>query len=200
MTPEEFKNHLLNMQSEEIVEQFILTEDPGPHTSREALAALEARIRSSFDLMEDSKLSTIVVGSAKLGFAILDKPARDGQPYQPAYRAFRPGHSDIDVAVVSPVLYGKLWQDLALFGANQHSFPWRSDMAAYMLHGWIRPDKFPVAAPQKCIDWKELVNDISRSAHFRYKKLRCGIYHSKFFLKIYQQRGVMAAQRVERVA
>jgi len=199
MTPEEFRERLLGLPSDEFVEQFILTDEPGPYTTREALSALAAGIRARFDLAQALPLSTVVVGSAKLGFAILEKPARNGRPYQPAYRAYRPGVSDIDIAIVSPMLYGKLWQELARFGASQHHFPWRSDLSAYMLHGWIRPDKFPVGAPQRCTDWKELINDVSRSVHFRYKNLRCGIYHSTYFLKIYQQRGVLAAQQAERV-
>lgn len=200
MNPEEFRKHLRQLPSEEIVDQIILSDDPGPYTSREALAEFQARVRAKFGLTEDQLLSTVVVGSAKLGFAILEKPARNGQPYQPAYRAFRPGQSDIDVAVVSPILYGKIWHDLARFGANQHAFPWRSDLSAYMLHGWLRPDKFPSAAPQKCLDWKEVMNEASRSVHFRYRKLSCGIFHSRYFLKIYQQRGVIVAQHAERVA
>ncbi len=200
MTSDEFRQYLLHLSAAEIVDQFILSEDPGPHTSREALSNLEAQIRAKFGLLDEQKLSTIVVGSAKLGFSFLDKPARDGRSYKPAYRAYCPGESDIDIAVVSPHLFGRLWQDLALFGANQHAFPWHSDLASYMLHGWIRPDKFPPTAPKKCIDWKELINEVSRTAHFRYKKLRCGIFHSLYFLKIYQQRGVIAAQQAERVA
>jgi hypothetical protein len=188
------------MPPEEIVDQFILTNDPGPYATKEGLSALESRIRATFGLTDGEQLSTVVVGSAKLGFAMLEKHARNGKPYQPAYRSYRPGESDIDVAVVSPGLYGKIWHDLAQFGASQYSFPWRSDLSAYMLHGWIRPDKFPPAAPQKCIDWKELVYDVSRSEHFRYKKLRCGIFQSTFFLKTYQQRGVIAAQQAERAA
>ena len=198
MTPEEFRESLVSLPSDEIVDKFILTDDPGPYTSREALAELEAQIRAKFGLIDGQQLSIIVVGSAKLGFSIIDKPARDGRPYKPAYRDYRPGESDIDVAVVSPHLYGRLWHDIARFGANQHAFPWRSDLSAYMLHGWIRPDKFPSPAPRKCTDWKELIYDVSRSTHFRYKKLRCGIFHSRYFLKIYQQRGVTAAQQAER--
>lgn len=200
MTSDEFRKQLLSISADEIVERFIMTDDPGLYTSREALSHLEARIRATFSLSTENPLKTIVVGSAKLGFAILDKPARNGNPYKPAYRSFCPGKSDIDVAVVSPMLYGRIWADLARYGANQHYFPWSSSLSAYMLHGWIRPDKFPEAGPQRCTDWKELFYEVSRSSYFRYKKLRCGIYHSMHFLKIYQQRGVIAAQQAERVA
>lgn len=200
MNPDEFRQLLREKSAGDIVDACLVTDDPGPFTTKAALAHLEASARIAFGLTDDQPLSAIVVGSAKLGFAYLDKPARDGAGYKPAYRSYQPGSSDIDVAVVSPALYGKIWHDLAMFGANQHAFPWRGDLSAYMLHGWIRPDKFPAAAPQRCNDWKNLVNDVARNDHFRYKKLRCAIYHSKFFLRIYQQRGVIAAQQAERVA
>lgn len=199
MTPDEFREQLRKSPPENIVEQIILTDEPGPYTSHEALAELRMKIRAKFDLKEDQPLSTVVVGSAKLGFAILDKPGREGRPYKPAYRAYQPGQSDIDVAVISPPLYGKIWQALALYGTNQHIFPWRTDLSPYMLHGWIRPDKFPSSGPQRCTDWKDLICEVSRSPHFRYKKLRCGIFHSRYFLSIYQQRGVIAAKTAESV-
>jgi len=200
MTPEDFRKLLREKDADEIVDACLVTDDPGPYTTKEALAHLEQQARIAFELKDDQALSAIVVGSAKLGFAFLDKHARNGEGYKPAYREYRPGSSDIDVAVVSPVLFGKIWQDLARFGASQHLFPWRTDLAPYMLHGWIRPDKFPAAAPQRCNDWKDVINAVARSDHFKYKKLRCAIYHSKYFLKIYQQRGVIAAQQAERVA
>ena len=197
MTPEEFRELLLQQSPEDIVDQYILTEDPGPHISRAALDKLQIRIREVFAVPPEHSISMQVVGSAKLGFAILDKPARLGRPYKPAYRAFDPGASDIDVAVVSPVVYMKLWHDLAKSGASAAHFPWRGELSAYMLHGWLRPDKFPTGGPPRCSDWRDLVNHIQRTEDFRYKKLRCGIFHSRYYLKIYQQRGVQAAQRAE---
>jgi len=200
MTPEDFKRLLITMTAEEIVDAYLVNDDPGPNVDWEALRFLEEQARVVFGLPTEQQLATFVVGSAKLGFAFLDKPPRNGIGYKPAYRRYEPGESDIDIAVVSPVLYGRIWQDLARYGANQQRFPWRTkDLADYMLHGWIRPDKFPVAAPQRCNDWKAVVNTVGGSKHFRYKRLRCGIYHSRYFLKIYQQRGVLAAQQSERV-
>ncbi len=200
MNADEFRKLLLDKQCDEIVDNFILTDDPGPYTTRQALTEIEDRSKAVFGLTGEQSVKAVVVGSAKLGFAFLEKPARNGNRYKPAYRTYQPGESDIDVAIVSPHLYGRIWHDLALFGVNQQNFPWRTDLAPYMLHGWIRPDKFPTAAPQRCNDWKDMINDLSRGEHFRYKKLRCAIYHSRFFLKIYQQRGIAAAQQAKRVA
>jgi hypothetical protein len=197
MTSDEFRELLRSKTAEEIVETYILSDDPGPVTTRDALGVLELQVRGIFGLQEDHFVSTIVVGSAKLGFAFLEKPARNGIDRKPAFRAYTPGESDIDVAVVSPVLYNLIWRDLARFGAKQASFPWRTDLASYMLHGWIRPDKFPSGAPPRCNDWKVMVQKVSRMEPFKYKRLRCALYHSRYFLQIYQQRGVLAAQQAE---
>jgi hypothetical protein len=177
MTPVEFRQLLRSKTAEEIVETYILSDDPGPFTTRDALGLLEMQARVIFGLQEDHLLSTIVVGSAKLGFAFLGKPARDGADRKSAYRGYAPGESDIDVAVVSPVLYTLIWRDLARFGAREASFPWRTDLASYMLHGWIRPDKFPSAAPRRCNDWKAMVQKVSRMEPFKYKRLRCALSH-----------------------
>ena len=158
---------------------------------------LERQARLKFQLQDEHPVCAIVVGSAKLGFAILEKKARGGTGPKPAYRSYTPGESDIDVAVISPAIYTRIWLDLARFGATQIYFPWQSKLAPYMLQGWLRPDKFPPDAPQRCIDWNAMVHDVSRMQPFRYKHLRCGLFHSKHFLHIYQQRGVRAAQAAE---
>lgn len=200
MTAAEFKAQLLTRDAGDIVEEIILADHPGPFTTTVALTSIEELARATFGISADQPVKAIVVGSAKLGFSFIEKPPRDGRGYKPAYRAYRPGDSDIDIAIVSPQLYGQLWQALALFGTNQQYFPWRTDLAPYMLHGWIRPDKFPRAAPMRCNEWKEMINKLSRSEHFRYTKLKCALYNSRYFLKIYQQRGVVAAQQAEKVA
>ena len=197
MRPDEFRELLCRKTAEEIVETHILSDEPGPFTTKDALGFLEKQARITFRLQEKDLISAIVVGSAKLGFAFLEKPARNGGESKPPYRSYVPGESDIDVAIVSPVLYTRVWRDLARFGSGQVFFPWRTDLAPYMLHGWIRPDKFPSSGPQSCNDWKLLVEKTNRTMHFRYKRLRCALYQSKYFLSLYQQRGVAIAQRVE---
>ncbi len=196
---EQFRKILQEREPDDIVENIILADDPGPYTTREALSAIERRARAAFALEDHQHLEAIVVGSAKLGFAFLEKPPRNGAGYKPAYRSFAPGESDIDIAIVSPHLYGSIWKDLARFGSKMPRFPWNTKLSPHMLHGWIRPDKFPEVAPQRCKDWKDVVHELCRSKHFRYQRLRCGIYYSRYFLKLYQERGVAMAKQAEQV-
>ena len=197
MTPNEFRGLLRSKTAEEIVDTYILSEDPGPFTTREDLGLLESQARTTFQLQAEHSFSTIVVGSAKLGFSFLEKKTDAYSEPKPAYRKYSPGVSDIDVAIVSPVLYTRIWQDLARFAAKQVVFPQRTDLAFYMLNGWIRPDKFPAIAPRRCNDWKTMVQKVGRMKPFRFKRLRCGLFYSKYFLQVYQQRGVSAAQEAE---
>lgn len=198
MEPAEFREFLRDKTAEEIVDSLILTENPGPFTSMDDLQLLKTKARQVFSIADEGSIQLVVVGSAKLGFSYIEKPSgKNGGNYKPAYRAYDPKNSDIDVAVVSSVLYNQIWIDLARHGATQVYFPWNTPLAPYMLNGWIRPDKFPPQGPRRCDDWRRVVNDVSRLPEFRYKRLRCGIYRSMFFLKLYQQRGVMAAQKAE---
>ena len=60
MTPDDFRELLRSKTAE----GHIITEEPGPFTTRDALGLLEAQARATFRLQEDHSLSTIVVGSS----------------------------------------------------------------------------------------------------------------------------------------
>lgn len=200
MTSEEFRQLLLEKSAGDIVSENITHASPGPFVPQKAIDFVADTARSMFQLSAEARISPIVVGSAKLGFSIIEKRV-PGQTPKPRYRDYRPGRSDIDMAIVSPSLFGKIWSGLAYYGANRNPFPWRSeDLGIYMLHGWLRPDKFPDDGPQQILDWFKFMETLNRSPHFQYLRLRCGLYHSQYFLDIYQQRGVADAQRAERMA
>ena len=196
MTPTDFKKMVMTKNAEDIVAEHITDPDPGPNLSAFALEFLSSRAREAFQLKPEHYLSALVVGSAKLGFSIIEK-SKLNSPFKPRYRKYDPNHSDIDVAMVSPVLYGKIWSGLALHGANQKIFPWPSKLGDYMYHGWIRPDKFPDPLPPQCLEWRKFMYQMSTSKHFQYRRLRCAIYHSMHFLNLYQKRGVLNAKNAE---
>lgn len=196
MQPLQFRKLLLQMREDEIVKTHITNSSSGPNISEEKLRFIESVIRSKFQLTEDQRVSAIVVGSAKLGFSFIEKQ-KDGVVIKPAYRSYKAGYSDIDIAIISPMVYGKIWSDLANTGARSQFFPIRSKLGNYMYHGWLRPDKFPSPKPQRCMDWDDAHREIQLDPSLRNKPIRLALYHSQHFLEIYQQRGVRMARDQE---
>lgn len=83
--------------------ELIVTPDPGPYLMPEALIHIEGAVRNVFQVPVDHHVTAYVVGSAKLGFSYIEK--RQGDVIiKPAYRNYEPGRSDVDIAIVSPVL------------------------------------------------------------------------------------------------
>jgi hypothetical protein len=197
MSPDEFRQLLRSDTDEAIVSQVILARSPGVVIDNDALSFLEGSARSMLSLEASDTLTAVVVGSAKLGFSIVEKSAGRGKPFRPAFRAFQPGVSDIDVAIVSPIVYGRIWQELAAHAARQTHFPMDGMLPRYMASGWLRPDHFPRPALARTRRWDDWVRHASKSTHFRLKRLRCALYQSMFFLAEYQQRGVRAARESE---
>jgi hypothetical protein len=157
----------------------------------------ESSIRSQFQIAERHPLEIIVVGSAKLGFSIAEKFVPGRNP-RPRYREFDPYTSDVDLAVVCQKLYFDIWRDLSTYSHSQSPFPWDSQLAKYMVVGWIRPDHFPkLQGPIKCMRWWELFQTFSNSTPFNRRKVRGGLYFHRDFLNQYQQRAVISAQKAE---
>lgn len=192
----DFRKMIFEMGEDEIVRTHIVTNDPGPNILIQSIQHIETVIRTKFQLTQEQRVSAIVVGSAKLGFSFLEK-RKDGVLLKPAYRNYNPGISDIDIAIISPVVYGKIWSDLASIGAHSNRFPISSKLGNYMYHGWLRPDKFPSPKPQKCIDWEDAYRELKSYPPLRNKKIRLALYHSQFFLETYQQRGIRFAREQE---
>lgn len=199
MNPDYFRQLLLELNESELVRAHIVTGDPGPNIPATTLRHIEAVIRTKFQIRDDQRVSAIVVGSAKLGFSFIEKQL-SGIVSKPAYRSYQPGISDIDIAIVSPVVYGKIWSDLANIGARAAAFPNDSKLGRYMYHGWLRPDKFPSPKPQTCRDWDEAHRELQQYPPLRNKRVRLALYHSQHFLEIYQQRGVRVARAQEQMA
>lgn len=123
-------------------------------------------------------LHIYMVGSAKLGFSI--KPKR-------RYGEFN-DESDIDLAIISPELFQKVWQTAYLY--TKTGVFWHSKAAffSYLSEGWIRPDKFPRTEFDPFFgEWWEFFLGLSQSREFSDYPIRAGIYQSRFFLEEYQK-------------
>lgn len=98
-----FREALRAKQAVDVVSEIILA--PGAKfVSQEAISHATALLRSTFQIADQYQLEIVVVGSAKLGFSIAEKPVLGRNPL-PRYREFDPTNSDIDLAIVSQRLF-----------------------------------------------------------------------------------------------
>ncbi len=190
MNIESFKRELSESTVHDFYEKYIINDINNAVVPAAALEFLKIKLREKFQIDEKFPIDAYVVGSAKFGFAYLENQRLK----KPDYREYNPNESDVDIAIVSPAIYGKIWSSLAAHGAVQSNFPWLNDMSNHMFHGWLRPDKFRLISLQACEDWRNAIYESQRSKFFRIHKLRCGLYQSKSFLGYYQKRGFNIAK------
>ncbi|WP_417377327.1 hypothetical protein [Gimesia maris] len=120
---------------------------------------------------------TILVGSGRLGFSI--KPTK-------RFVSFN-DDSDLDLAIVSPKLFEKIWQDAFLYKRSAEFWPNSRIFFRYLAEGWIRPDKLPPSEYFKFSkEWWDFFNKITNGRQFGPYKIRAGLYYSHFFLQEYQ--------------
>ncbi len=118
-----------------------------------------------------------LVGSGKLGFSI--KPDKRFGDFD--------DESDIDIAIVSPVLFEKVWQEAYSYKKSAADWPKANSFFRYLSEGWIRPDKLPSSTYFRFAgEWWDFFNDLTSSHKYGPFKVRAGLYHSHFFLKEYQ--------------
>jgi hypothetical protein len=190
MDVEEFKSELNSKTAREIVEQRLLCSSAEKATT-EYVETVRHRICTSFSIPSVS-VEIVVVGSAKLGFSLVEKEVKG--EIKPRYRPFDED-SDIDVAVVSPLLFERVWSQLAVYGHKQVPFPWKSKLNHYLLFGWLRPDLFPSdSRPAICKAWWRVFDGLSSDRSLGFRKTRGGLYYSKEFLANYQMRAVVECQ------
>lgn len=196
MNVSDFKHALLN-KTLDVVANDILLAPGAKHVDQAVLIDAANKLRSKFQIGADHQLEVIVVGSAKLGFSVTEKAVPGGRPL-PRYREFDPANSDIDLAIVSQKLFFDIWKTLSFYSHQQAVFPWDTQLAKYMVLGWIRPDHFPrMNRPLPCQKWWELFNQFSISKEFGRRKVRGGLYFHKDFLIQYQQRALIGAYQAE---
>lgn len=144
---------------------------------------LRTEVAEHFDLHPNEVL---VVGSAKLGFSIA--------PHK-RYRHFG-DESDIDIVLVSPVLFDRIWETAFAYWKSGSFWPRQQKFANYLFQGWIRPDKLPPSSMfPLCKDWWEFFRGLTQSRRYSYYKIRGALYKSWYFLENYQNNCVEDCQR-----
>jgi len=187
MTLTELKSLILNSDLEEVVNEVILRGE-SPHFPTNLVAYVQAAVRAKYKLA-DSDLDIRVVGSAKLGFGLMEKRTKDG--LLPRFRPFRPD-SDIDLGIISPSLFELIWDDLSAHANNSPWMPRDSGrLGDYMVHGWLRPDHFPKHVRlRRCDDWWDTFSRLSSDRRLGRRAIRGALFHSEEHLRRYQIRGL----------
>lgn len=170
----DFQEQLRNYDCDEVVQACIFT---GQTYALSDIKYTQLR-RLISEKFEVDPLHVYMVGSGKLGFSI--KPSR-------RYGDFN-DQSDIDLAIISPMLFEKVWKAAYLYSKTGAYWPAKRDFFAYLSEGWIRPDKFPSTAMDPFFQtWWDFFRELSRQRNFGDYPIRAGIYQSRFFLEEYQK-------------
>lgn len=140
-----------------------------------------------------SKDSVVMVGSAKLGFALHEKKKSDQ-----TLKAFRPFSdvSDIDLTICNHELFKKIWYELSAHACLQNYMPWNpKKLADYLLYGWLRPDKFPKGvALTHCDRFYETIGRLRRDRTNGHPAISVALFYSTEQLKRYQTRSIKACK------
>lgn len=188
MTVDEFRESLRVSTAFEIVRDVLL---PGPavHVPDHDVAYIRRQIGASYGV-DPAGIEVVITGSAKLGFSLTEK-RKKGQSPLPRYRAFS-AQSDIDVAVISPIIFDKIWLELSSHYHRSVWFPQDTGrLGDYLVAGWLRPDHFPkhVRLPF-CDNWWDTFRKLSSNTRFKRRRLAGGAFQSKEHLSQYLARAV----------
>lgn len=193
MSPDDFKEILRSGDFEQIADDVLLA-GPVQNFSQFQMEAVATTLAAKFGIQRET-VKIKIVGSGKLGFSLLEKRDRNTGNVLPQFRPFS-AISDIDVAVISPTLFGLVWDELAKHADLTARMPWNSgQLGDYMVHGWLRPDHFPKNVRlRRCDDWWDVFRTLSASRAFGLRKIRGALYHSHDQLRRYQIRGLRECQ------
>jgi hypothetical protein len=166
----EFKSALgdKSQTNQLIVQKYITHGTPHIFKYNEAqYFELKYEISSHFS---ENPESVRIVGSAKLGFSIA--PHKLWKPFSL--------DSDIDIVIISKVIFEKFWNDLydfniALTSRNETEQRKYNTFLKYFFKGWLRPDLFPFRYPATN-EWFDYFKSISYGKYGP-QKIAAAIYY-----------------------
>jgi hypothetical protein len=168
-----FKEDLKKYSTPDLVQKKLIFGDC-QILDKEKYFLLRQRIAKQFKVHTNEVL---VVGSAKLGFSIAPNKK---------YRHFG-DKSDIDVVIVSDVLFCSVWSTVYSFWKDKVIWDTEDDFKKYLFRGWIRPDKLPPSNKFEYTKaWWEFFREITASGEFGPYKISGALYKSWDFLESYQ--------------
>ncbi|SDE60616.1 hypothetical protein [Desulfuromonas thiophila] len=170
---EEFKSDLKSLTSLQVFRKYILNGEC-------YLLNNDQHFHIREDVCENFSVEfndVVMVGSGKLGFSL--KPSKRFVEFS--------DDSDIDIAIVSPILFQRVWEEAYLFKKSAADWPKANAFFKYLSEGWIRPDKLPSSDYfDFSKQWWGFFNILTATEKYGPYKIRAGLYHSHFFLKEYQ--------------
>lgn len=192
---EEFKARVRANQLEALLDEVLLA-DEASHVSPQNILKIKSALSAKYSVAAE-RIFVRVVGSAKLGFSMVEKRTIGGQILQ-RYRPFSP-ESDVDVVVINSEIFDLIWNDLSLHAHRSARLPWDSGaLGDYLICGWLRPDHFPNKARlRRCDDWWDVFRQLSADATFGRRKIRGGLFHSLDQARSYLIRALADCARAE---
>ena len=170
----QFKKDLSVLTSIQIVRKHIISGDCFI-LSQDKYFDLRSEVAEHFGLHPNE---VFVVGSAKLGFSVAPNNR---------YREFC-DESDIDVAMVSSMLFEQFWQEVFKYRYEGPYWPEYRQFTNYLFRGWIRPDKLPHSSMFDLREkWWKFFQSITKSREYGDFKIAGALYKSYFFLENYQE-------------
>ncbi|MEO6285480.1 MAG: hypothetical protein ABIN80_09990 [Dyadobacter sp.] len=195
MTVEEFKEQVRTLDFDEVLNQVLLSEDAA-HVEALHTQYIKTRLSEKFHVDIES-IRLIVVGSAKLGFSIVEKKRKD-LPKLPRYRPFS-ADSDVDIAVICQPIFKYIWNELSEHSFRAPYYPRQSDrLGDYLVCGWLRPDHFPRNVRLRaCDDWWRLFSSLSSQQYLGRRKIRAALFFSIEQLSLYQSKSLRECVNIE---
>ncbi len=195
MNIEQFKERLISEDLDSMLNSILLSPD-AEHVDHSQQEHIKNKLATKYNVPIE-QINVIVVGSAKLGFSITEKILFDGRTL-PRYRKFS-FFSDIDLAIISPPIFDKIWNELTNFSHRQAYFPWTSrKLGDYLICGWLRPDHFPTGTSLRyCDDWWDIFRDLTAKRFFGRRKVRGALFYNFDQLKKYQARSYKECLDIE---
>lgn len=130
----------------------------------------------------------VLVGSAKLGFSIAPKKR---------YTPFNEDKSDLDIAIISPQLFDRIWFQVFRYWSDGNRWPEWDQFTSYLFRGWIRPDKLPPSRRFEIRDdWWGYFKSLSQQGKYGPYDMAAGLYKDWGFFEAYQSICIEKCKRI----
>lgn len=160
--------------------------------------ALRQAVANRFNL---ALANVMIVGSAKIGFTLTYKEAKNAtEEDRPPFSPFS-DQSDVDVAIISDALFDEVWkQSFEFWHTSGYSkadryWPRGKNFRDYFFRGWMRPDMLPnEASIQIKNDWFEFFRSVTNAGYAGEFPIKAGLYRERYFLERYQSQSIEKAK------